>query len=244
MNKSEKSIVFVSAHPDDDSLIAGTIKKIVDDGWTVHEFVCTTGKNGKPNAGEVDEVGMVRERGSETTRFMEMVGGQPPHFFDNATKFLVLTEDVVLDLVRFLRKVRPLVLVLLNHNDYHFEHRISHEIGLRAIEIAMRSSVLEFGPKVTDCVILQTDGLNLLANPTLYVDVSEVWSTAREACATAYAERLGDLLHMLDGLHGARGGRIGVASAEAYELLNPEWYKLTARSAEVLAEFMAVAQRT
>ncbi len=238
-NTFAKTLLFISAHPDDDSLVAGTMAKLVRLGWKVHEFVCTAGQNGKPNLGENVMSDMVVGRHSETETFAKLIQSEPPYFYKSLGKFLQLDEDIVVELVRYMRSVRPAVTILLNRMDYHFEHRLSHDIALRALEIAFRSSVLELGPKLQHGIIMQTDGLNALANPLVYLDVTDDWSTGQQACMSAYRERLGDLLKLLDGMSTMRGGRIGVARAECFELLNPEWYKMNAVSASILADFVS-----
>ncbi len=235
----QRKLLLVSAHPDDDTMIGGTMATLATRGWSVHEFVCTSGKNGKPNEGEIGEEAMAKERAREINRFMEVIGGKEAFVYENGTAFLTLDERIVTELVKYLRALRPSIIVLLNDRDYHFEHRLSHEIGLRALEIAFRSANLELGDKLTDGVILKTDGLNLLANPLIHFEVTQAYAVAAQASREAYGERLGDLTRFTEGLQMLRGSRIGKPYAEAFDLVNPEWYKFTSTSAKILEEFVS-----
>ncbi len=236
----QKKILIITAHPDDDTMVGGTLAKLASAGYAVNEFVCTSGKNGKPNPGEPqDSRTMAENRRKEIDVFSRGIGAEPALIYENQKEFLELDEPIILALVKYMRTIRPDVILLLNDQDYHFEHRLSYDIGLRAAEIAFRSANLELGPKLTAGIILKTDGLNVLANPLIHFDTSDTHSVAAEACKAAYDERLGDLSRFSDGLSGMRGARIGVMNAEAFELMNPPWYKLTQASAEILAAFVA-----
>jgi LmbE family N-acetylglucosaminyl deacetylase len=237
----KQSVLLVSAHPDDDTMLGGTLAKLAQNGFAVHEFVCTSGKNGKPNTNESIDAGvMAKNRESEIALFTEAIGIEKPFIYENGKEFLSLDDGVVLALVKQLRTVRPGIILLLNDADYHFEHRLAHEIGLRAIEIAFRSTLLELGPKLTDGIILKTDGLNVLANPLIHFNTGATHAVAVAACKKAYEERLGDLARFSEGLATMRGARVGFRTAEVFELVNPPSYKFTATSAEILNDFVAL----
>ncbi|WKZ26859.1 MAG: PIG-L family deacetylase [Candidatus Paceibacterota bacterium] len=232
--------MIISAHPDDDTLVGGTVAALAARGWKVHEFVCTDGSNGKPNARERTAM-MANNRRKEIDLFSRDVGMEPPRIRVGGNILLSPTEDIVLELAAYLREVRPDVCILLNRGDYHFEHRAAHAIGLRAIEIAFRSTLLHLGARLEHGIILETDGLNVLANPLILFDISETYAVKMRAMRAAYAERLGrDLLRFDEGLAMLRGGRAKSTYAEAFRIVNPPWYRLTAVSAGILAEFVAI----
>ena len=240
MQHSKRKLLLISAHPDDDSLAGGTMTALASAGWSIYEFVCTSGKNGKPNQSEKGEQVMAQARAEEIGLFMKQIGGYEPYIYDNGKEFLEFSEHIVLELVTQLRAIRPDVIVLLNSQDYHFEHRLAHEIGLRALEIAFRSANLELGEKISHGIILQADGLNVLANPLIHFSTEKSFTRSLEACHNAYGERLGDLKRFMEGLAMMRGARVGKNTAEAFDLLNPPWYKLTSVAAEILAEFTSL----
>lgn len=237
--KKRKALI-ISAHPDDDTLVGGTIAKLVSRGWRVYEFVCTEGNNGKLNKEESKD-SVAGNRLVEIYKFSSMLGMEKPYVYKNQNQFLKLGEEIVLKLVEYARRIRPDVFILLNDEDYHFEHRESHEIGLRAIEIAFRATLLELGPRIERGIILKTDGLNVLSNPLISFDVSEKYALKIRAMKRAYKKRLGkDILQFDEGLATLRGGRAKCKYAESYKLVNPTWYRLNTESSEILTEFVKI----
>ncbi|MEN9649335.1 MAG: hypothetical protein RL094_302 [Candidatus Parcubacteria bacterium] len=231
--------MFIGAHPDDETQVAGTLALMSKRGFDVHSYITTPGRGGKPNNAETslsDDL-VIEERKKEANAFAQAIG-MTTYIYDNKTQFLENNEQDVLALVKYIRSVRPNIIIVQHSQDYHFEHRQTNSLVLQAIEIAMRSMLLEYGQKIKDCVILESDGLNVLGNPSIYIDITSTQELKKKAIAMAYGERLGDLARLDEGLSMARGGRIGVAYAECFQLVNPPWYRMTHGAAVALAEFI------
>jgi LmbE family N-acetylglucosaminyl deacetylase len=242
MNTQNKNtFLFIGAHPDDETQVAGTMAQLSRCGFDVYSYITTPGRGGKPNIDEKDASDdiILQDRKKEAELFAKEIG-MSTYIRDNRTQFLENSEEDVLELVRFLRKIRPTIVVLQNPGDYHFEHKSSHTLGLRALEIAMRSMLLELGPKITDVIILETDGLNVLSNPSIFFNISKTQELKKNAIVNAYGERLGGLTQLDEGLSMMRGGRIGVEHAECFALLNPSWYRFTAKAGRTLQEFLEI----
>ncbi len=242
MNTQNKNtFLFIGAHPDDETQIAGTMARLSQSGFDVYSYITTPGRGGKPNTDEesATEENILQDRKREADIFAEEIG-MKTFIYDNKTQFLENSEKDILALVEFMRKIRPNIIVVQNSGDYHFEHIQSHKLGLLAVEISMRSMLLEYGPKVTDVVLLEADGLNVLSNPSIFFNITKTQDIKKKAIVKAYGERLGTLTQLDEGLSMMRGGRIGVPHAECYSILNPSWYRLTAKAAETLKEFLEI----
>lgn len=240
MSRNNRTFLLISAHPDDDSLIGGTMAKLARHGWLVHEFVCTQGQNG--NTSGEDKAMTPERREREAELFCSRLGIRPPYVYPNPAPFLEVEARIVTELVRYLRcTVRPDVTVLMGIEDYHFAHITAHCIGLQALEIAFRASMPELGERLTQGIILQADGLNVLNNPFIYFNIDDTFDLKMRAAREAYGERLGEhLLQYEAGLAQARGARVRYQYAEAFDLLKPRWYKFNQNSAEILAEFVRI----
>lgn len=242
MNTQNKNtFLFIGAHPDDETQIAGTMALLSRNGFDVHAYITTPGRGGKPNSDEetASEGKILEDRKKEADIFAKEIG-ITTYVNDNKTQFLENSEEDILNLVKYIRRIKPNIIVVQNSGDYHFEHILSHKLGLLAIEISMRSMLLEYGPKITDVVLLEADGLNVLANPSIFFNISSVQQMKSRAINKAYGERLGSLTQLDEGLSMMRGGRIGVQNAEAFSLLNPSWYRFTAGAAKVLQDFLKI----
>lgn len=236
----KRKLLFINAHPDDDTIIAGTMLALRKNGWIISEYVCTDGSQAEPVNGETLK-NMVANRIKETELFNQLIGGRVPRIYPTDGKTLVANDEILFDLIKNIRAFRPDVIVVHNRDDYHFEHKRSYELALIAIEGAFRNTLLRLGKRLTDGIILEADGLNVMHNPLIVFDISSVYKEKVGVITKSYGKRLGkSLLAFDDGLSKMRGARIGLKYAEVYDLLNPNWYKLTAKSAKILSEFVAI----
>jgi LmbE family N-acetylglucosaminyl deacetylase len=240
MKNKKRKLLFINAHPDDDSTVAGTMLTLVSAGWEVMEYVCTDGARANTVAGE-SSFAMTKNRLDEITLFSKLVGAKSPRVFPLGERMLKVDDEIVFDLVQTIRSFRPDVVVLLGNDDYHFEHRVSHQVGLLALENAFRKTLPKLGERITDAVILEADGLNLMHNPLINFDISKVFGKKMSVLEKAYGKRLGaDLQRFESAIAQVRGGRVGVEHAEVFNLINPQWYRLTKESSQILTEFVSL----
>lgn len=237
----KRKLLFINAHPDDDCTVTGTMITLIKKGWAVKEYVCTDGARAQTFD---TNKGIVKNRQEEIERFSKEIGAETPSVFPLGDRLLSVSDEVVFDLVAQIREFRPDVIILLGHNDYHFEHRLSHKIGILATENASRKTLPNLGERVTDFIILEGEGLNLMHNPLITFDISNVFKKKTKVIEKVYGKRLGnDVTRFIEGVSQARGARIGISHGEAFNLLNPEWYKFTSKAAEVLSEFLTIGSR-
>ena len=238
---SMKTFLYICAHPDDDSQVGGTMKKLADEGVSVNEIVCTSGKRVVSDSREISQDEIKNNRIKEVSLYCKLLGAKPPFVLDQEER--VFSEDAksILAVVKSMRDIKPDVVVLMNKADYHFEHTISHKVGYLAYELACRKTQPELGEPLKSGVILQSDGLNVLANPLITFNTSETHEAKIQAALEAYKNRLD--MHIINFTNGQaimRGERVGYKYGECFELLNPTWYKFNSDSAKILAEFVAL----
>lgn len=235
-SSDSKSILFITAHPDDETVSTGTFMRAGSNGWNNYIYHMTPGKNGKLNDGESND-SVLENRQTESYVFANAVGAVAT-FYDNDKQLLSVDDDVVISLVRYLRVNRPNIIIVLHEFDYHFEHRVSRDIALTAIEIAARSAMLELGQKITDFVILETDGLCPLRSVDITINISNIVTEKEAVVSGSYGARLGNYLQNYDrGLSQMRGERLGYAYAESYALVRPPWYQFTSDRLQILVDF-------
>jgi LmbE family N-acetylglucosaminyl deacetylase len=236
-----RTFLYVCAHPDDDTEVGGTMKKLADNGWNVYEIVCTPAKNAVSDTGEQTQEEMKQNRIREVSKYCEMLGAKQPYVLDPNKRIFVEEEELIMEVTKIMREIQPDVVVLMNKEDYHFEHTVAHQIGARAYELACRKTCPELGKPLSKGVLLQSDGLNVLANPLITFNTSDTHAAKIEASKVAYAGRIDEYINnFAEGQAMMRGSRIGFKYGESYELINPTWYKFKPESAQILAEFVTI----
>lgn len=209
-------LLLISAHPDDDAQVTGTLLKIKKRGWQLFEIILTKGGNGTKRGKKCSFLSTRRKKEGEI--FAKLLGMKKIYWFNETDGFLTKNKTLVVRLLKIIRKVSPKIIILLNPNDYHKDHRESYTISLEAIELATRNSYFAFGRPLKDApLILITDGLNLLENPDVIVDVSCEFNQKIRLIKKAYASQLDEsLLNFIKGLALVRGARIKVKYGEAF----------------------------
>ncbi len=185
-----RSIVFVHAHPDDETIGTGaTMARYAADGARVTLVTCTAGEEGEIHvpalaqleAAQADQLGGYRIReladamralGVTDHRFLGGAGrwrdsgmmGTPandhPRAFWNAD-----LDAAAADLVDLLREVRPQVLVTYDPNGFygHPDHIQAHRVATRAAELAGDAAPAKIYWTTTPRSVLQA-GLEHFAN--------------------------------------------------------------------------------
>ncbi|MBI2414677.1 PIG-L family deacetylase [candidate division WWE3 bacterium] len=239
--QKSRTFLYICAHPDDDIEVGGTMKKLADSGWLVHEIVCTPGKNAISGTGEITSEQIKHNRIKEVSLYCELLGAQKPIVLDSEKRIFAENEEMVFAVTKIMRAIRPDVTVLMNKEDYHFEHTVSHLIGARAFEFACRKTCPELGEPLKTGILLQSDGLNVLPNPLITFNTSSTHSAKIEASKIAYDGRIDDYLNSFaEGQAMMRGSRVGFKYGESYDFLNPTWFKFKPEAARILNEFVEI----
>src|SRR3989344_4156615 len=212
-----KRLISITAHPDDDTLFAGTLLKLKHSGWNLSEAILTGGENGVSIKDGVKN--LKKQRKNEALGFAKKVGIKNVYWLGGKDGFLKTSDKIVGELLKTIRTAKPDVVVLLNPNDYHKDHQIAYKIGFEATELASRNSYSEYGKAIDTPLILISDGLNLLPHPDIIVDTSEVYEEKLAALRTCYESQFSDdLIQFTHGVSMTRGARIKTKFGEAFNV--------------------------
>ncbi|MDA8442502.1 MAG: PIG-L family deacetylase [Peptococcaceae bacterium] len=142
-----KSILFVYAHPDDESFSAGgTIAKYAAQGVDIRLVCATRGEAGK-TAGvcEVEELGACREQ--ELREAAKVLGINQIYFLDYRDKEVSMADPfaITVKIARIIRDFRPQVLITFgpDGSSGHQDHIAVHNYTLAAVRLAGQSHVPE-----------------------------------------------------------------------------------------------------
>jgi LmbE family N-acetylglucosaminyl deacetylase len=116
-----KSLLFVAAHPDDETFVAGgTIAKCVSEGGTVTLACATRGERGK-TAGLVSEDKLPQVREQELREAMAILGVGAIHFLGYTDKQLgeAPVDEMRHKLVALIRQTRPEVVITFDPHGYN-----------------------------------------------------------------------------------------------------------------------------
>jgi N-acetylglucosamine malate deacetylase 1 len=220
---SERTIMAVGAHHDDNEVFAGTLIRYRRAGWRIVSVVMT---NGVYIGGRVsDEHIAIRER--ESLHAAEMVGAE--------AVFLRLPEgnlrrtrrntSMVIDVVR---KYVPSIVLTHPPRDYHFDHMNTSRIVRDAMMLCAGPGVAcetQDQPCPTPA-LYYTDAWFVPFVPDQYVDVSDVIELKLQALA-CHESQLdparpldGGMIEMARVQSRYRGIEAGVAYAEAFRMVS------------------------
>jgi N-acetylglucosamine malate deacetylase 1 len=218
--RSERTLMSVGAHHDDNEVFAGTLIHYRRAGWRIVNVVMT---NGVYIAGRVaDEHVAIRER--ESTRAAEMVGAETV-FLRFPEGNLRRTKRTVGATIDVLRRHAPAIVITHPPRDYHFDHMSTSRI--------VRDAVMQCGnPCVAGAArepcatprLYYTDAWFVPFQPGEYVDITDVVELKLQALACHQSQLdpadplEGGMIEMARVQSRYRGIEAGVKYAEAFRL--------------------------
>jgi LmbE family N-acetylglucosaminyl deacetylase len=183
-------VLVVTAHPDDvDFSSAGTIATWTDAGIAVTYCVCTDGQAGGFDA-DVPRERMPGIRREEQRAAAEIVGVHDVRFLGHVDGELEATRDLVREIVRVIRDVRPQRVLLPNPERWWDRIGASHPDHMAAGEAAIRA-VYPFARNPFAFPELLADGLEpwiveqvwvmAVPDPTVFIDVTDTFDRKIDA---------------------------------------------------------------
>jgi LmbE family N-acetylglucosaminyl deacetylase len=152
-----KTALVVAAHPDDaDFGAAGTSCIWTQQGWTFYYLVCTDGSKGTADPG-MEPADLIRIRRDEQREAARRAGASDVFFLDYVDGELVYTRDLLGDVVRHIRMLKPYAVFthepeafivrdsFINHSD----HRCTGQVTIDAVYPAARDR-LNFPEHIAD----------------------------------------------------------------------------------------------
>ena len=137
---SQRTLMMVGAHPDDESIIGGTLARYAAQGVRVIVVAATRGEAGTifdPSVATPDTIAQVREQ--ELRCACEVLGAEPPRILSCADGAVQLCEEAALEpLVRLMRQERPQVVVTFGPDGIygHPDHVAVSRLTTRAWHLA------------------------------------------------------------------------------------------------------------
>lgn len=185
-----KRALIVSAHPDDSEFgAAGTAHLWTRDGWEFYYLICSDGSKGTDDP-EMTAEKLVPLRREEQRAAARVVGGKEVFFLDHVDGELTYTRDLMRDVVRHIRRLKPYAVFTHDPNQIvrnmfinHPDHRCAGEVAIDAVYPIARNrpsfpELLDEGlePHSVKEVYLWT-----ASDVNFEVDISDVLETKVEA---------------------------------------------------------------
>jgi LmbE family N-acetylglucosaminyl deacetylase len=220
--QSRKTILVVSAHPDDDVLgCGGVIAKHASFGDKVHLIFMTNGISARDTALEID----ISNRQISTQKAAHILGIESMQQFDFPDNKMdtVPLLDVVQSIEGVVSRLQPEIIYTHHIGDLNVDHQVVH----KAVMTSCRSqpgfcvkSIYAF--EVLSSTEWQTPGY-LPFTPNVFIDISNQIQIKRKALKV-YNQEMRPMPHTrnIDNvirLNALRGNTVGVDYAEAFMLL-------------------------
>lgn len=223
------NILAIAAHGDDIEVqCGGTLAKCAARGDNVHMCVVTDGR-GRPK-GDPDQIAAVRHKESQESA---AVIGAELHWLGIPDGGLRYTEEYMLKFVNVIRKTQPNIIITHPQDDYHPDHRYTHQMVLDAAQLARVRNYPSDLPYYRERVpIAFMDGvMGLSFIPEEWVDITDFFDKKMEMLSKHVSQFMPDVYEpdfvvpppdqnpMMRGISiqsQQRGAQCGVRYAEAF----------------------------
>lgn len=217
-----KKVLFVSAHPDDETIgCGGTILFHKNKGDEIYWLILT---NVNEKFGWDNRI--VTKRQNEIDKVSKIYGFKNVIKLDFPTTKLdsVPYSDLIIEVSQALNNIEPEIIYLPNHSDVHTDHQITFKVlfactksfrypFVKKVLMYETLSETEFAPAIIENVFI----------PNVYIDISKYFGKKIEAMKIYSSEIMPDnfprSLNAIECLAGYRGSRICVKYAECFMLI-------------------------
>ena len=223
-------VLAIGAHPDDIELqCAGTLALYAEQGHEVHMAVVTNGDKGNF---DVEPAELARMREAEFRAACAVIGAQGV-WMGYEDELLVNDLPTRLVFVDLIRSVNPDLVITHGANDYHPDHRYTHQLVWDALTLAGVANVKTERPATDRQVTLYfMDNLGGIDfHPTEFVDITDTIAKKKAALAK-HASQVDifdrlldvDLLDVVETVGKFRGYQAGCKYAEGFTKVEA-WYR-------------------
>lgn len=219
-----KNILFVSVHPDDETLgCGGTILKHKDNGDKIYWMIITAPTLNHPsgfNQHYINKRNALVNRIAEEYTFDKVIQLNQPTQLLHAVEL----RELIIGIDKAINDVQPNIIYLMFNNDVHSDHRVAFNAVysctknfrkpyIEKIYMYETLSETEFAPALQSTSFI----------PNVYIDVTDFFKKKIEIMklydTEIMAEPLPRSISSIRALGRYRGSRIGVEYAEAFMLL-------------------------
>lgn len=168
------TILGVGAHPDDlDFGAAGTFAKWVKQGHNCYYLICTDGRKGSSDP-KITEEELIKLRKQEQKEVVKILGLKDAFFLDYKDTELVVDLQLKKDIVRFIRKLKPDIVVTLDPAYIYSKTRGSiNHTDHRACGLAALDAVYPLARDRLTFSELEKEGLKSHKVSTVYLTTAE-----------------------------------------------------------------------
>lgn len=179
---NNKKLLIISCHADDHLSCAGTVFKLQEDrGFTPFEVVMTDSSRGQDKRvkKQANRKSVALTRLKELSEASKFLGIKKTFMLNQTDLELRNTPEVVFEVVKVIREVKPLIVFINGEFDAHPDHRTAFRIGLDALKIAaMNVDVKKLGepfrvPEILCVEQMLPDRVQVLVDITKFVDKKE-----------------------------------------------------------------------
>ncbi|MFP6583413.1 MAG: bacillithiol biosynthesis deacetylase BshB1 [Candidatus Hydrogenedentota bacterium] len=175
-------VLAIGAHPDDVELgVGGTLLRLAEDGYRVGILDLTLG--------ELSSRGTIEERMKEAQDASERLQVSIRHNAELPDGGLQNTPEQRLEVIPFIRMLKPKILLLHRKNDRHPDHRIASELARDANFFAGVSSIVtEEAPYRADHVYYYNPYTDDQTPPQVVMDISPVFAQKMDALSAYHSQ--------------------------------------------------------
>lgn len=223
-------VLAIGAHPDDIELqCGGTLALYAKQGHEVFAAVATNGDMGNFDV-EPAQLAVIRE--AEFRESCKVLGADPI-WMGYPDERLTNTMETRLAFVDVIRRVDPDLVITHGPNDYHPDHRYTHQIVWDALPLAgvanLKTALPATNRQVTLYLMDNTGGVGFL--PTEFVDITDTIGAKKESLAK-HASQVRifkqlmdfDLFDLVETTGKFRGYQAGSKYAEGFVKIEA-WYR-------------------
>ena len=217
---SEKVILVVAAHPDDEVLgCSGTVARHVSDGDNVHTVFMSDGVTSRSGV-DSNEVEARKQSAKNASNILGI--SESPRFLgfpDNRMDTIALL-DIVQTLEQVINEIEPEVIYTHHSGDLNIDHKITHQAVMTACRPQPEFCVREiYSFEVLSSTEWSTNNPFI---PNYYVDISDTLELKISAIKS-YDSELRTFPHArsieaIRALANYRGASVGVKAAEAFKV--------------------------
>jgi LmbE family N-acetylglucosaminyl deacetylase len=199
--KGPKRALVVAAHPDDSEFgVGGTAAKWSKEGWEFYYLICTDGSKGSEDP-EMTPEKLVPLRREEQRGAANVLGVKEVFFLDHVDGELKYTPDLMREVVRHIRQLKPHAVFTHDPNQIvrnlfinHPDHRCAGEVAIDAVYPIARNrpSFPELLKEGLEPYSVKEIYLWTASDTTFEVDITETIDTKFEALRQ-HASQRGDM---------------------------------------------------
>ncbi len=213
-----KRVLCFGAHPDDEIIgPGGTLARAAREGARVTVVTFCLGETGFSKKSEKGTIADARRR--EAAAADRALGVHRRILLGKPTQGVTNDKETFRECVKIIREVRPDVIFSHGHGDKHRDHRAIAAVTEEAWWKASENAAADLGPTWLAPEFYHYEVSDLIAHPTLVVDITATFAAKSRALATQKSQMgvLPGIQRYIEGLAAARGYLRGTKYAEAFQ---------------------------